>query len=94
MLSIDIVRFRARFVAGAVLLTAVTSLTAHEGGHPGQLPEPSSSRTWTLPGEALRIHGRFVAASEDRVQIRGKDAAFTSVLVSRLAVSDQAWVVE
>ncbi|QDU82497.1 Phosphatidylethanolamine-binding protein [Polystyrenella longa] len=86
------VHFLAPIIGSLLLFTAITNLSAHEGGHQDNSRVSQASRTWSLAAEGSHLHGSFVSATEDQVQIRKDDNQLTHIAVNRLIDSDQAWI--
>ncbi|TWT65218.1 hypothetical protein CA85_31300 [Allorhodopirellula solitaria] len=76
----------------ATMLTVPNALLAHEGHHHGSSAEAKGSRTWTLDDEGTHLHGRFVTASDENVQIRLDDHRLVTLKIERLIDSDQTWI--
>ena len=81
-------------VAMLAILTVSGTGLAHEGHHHGDVAEASGSRTWTIGSEGAHLHGSFVAATGDEVQIRCDDDRLVTLKVDRLAAADQRWIAQ
>ena len=75
-----------------VLFTATANLPAHEGEHYDNPSVSNALRTWSLAGEGSHLHGSFVSATHDHVQIRREDGQLTSIAIDRLIAADQTWI--
>ncbi|TWU49080.1 YHYH protein [Rubripirellula reticaptiva] len=75
-----------------LLVTAASNLSAHEGGHLNDSSSAKTSRTWSIVGHSEHVHGSFVSATGDHVQIRKDNGELARIAINRLVSSDQAWV--
>lgn len=74
------------------VLAVPNMLLAHDGPHHGESAASKGSRTWTLGDEGAHLHGSFVTATDENVQIRRDDNRLVTVKTERLSVSDQTWI--
>ncbi len=79
-------------IATAIVMAAPSVLLAHEGHHHGDSEGAKGSRTWTLSDEGAHLHGTFVAASGENVQIRLGDERLVTLKIERLVETDRAWI--
>ena len=84
--------FLSSVSAIAILLAVPSVLLAHDGPHHGDSDVVNGSRTWTVGDEGAHLHGTFVAASGENVQIRRDDNRLVTLKIERLAASDRAWI--
>jgi len=82
---------RSAFTMLAILVSSGMVL-AHEGHHHGDSQKSNASRTWTLGDEGAHLHGSFVAATGDVVQIRCDDDRLVTLKVECLIASDRKWI--
>ena len=82
---------RSAFAMIAMLVFTGTVL-AHDGHHHDDSAKAEGSRTWTIAMKVADLHGTFVAATGDEVQIRCDDNRLVTVKVERLAASDRQWI--
>ncbi len=87
-----IVRFLTPMVVSLALLNGPANVYVHERGHHGNSTDAKASRTWTIASEGADLHGSFVAASGNQVQLRRDDGELTTFAIDRLVGSDQAWI--
>ncbi|TWU54309.1 Phosphatidylethanolamine-binding protein [Rubripirellula tenax] len=79
-------------VAYCLLVTAASNLSAHEGGHHDDSGSATATRTWSIVGRSEHVHGSFVSATDDHVQIRNDNGQLTRIAIDHLVSSDQTWI--
>ena len=84
--------FLSSAFAMATMLVISNVLFAHDGPQHGDSEEAKGSRTWTLGDEGVHLHGTFVTASDENVQIRRDDNRLVTIKIERLVTSDRAWI--
>ncbi|WP_442510447.1 YHYH protein [Novipirellula sp. SH528] len=84
--------FFSSVFAIAMMLAIPNVLFAHEGHQHGDSEEAKGSRTWTLDDEGAHLHGTFVTASGESVQIRRDDNRLVTLKIESLIASDRAWI--
>ncbi|QDV24656.1 YHYH protein [Aureliella helgolandensis] len=85
-------RFLGVAFAIAVSLAAPNILWAHDGPHHGDPEQSTGSRTWTLGDAGAHLHGTFVAASGENIQIRLDGRRLVTLKLERLIASDREWI--
>ncbi len=75
-----------------VALAVPHMLWAHDGPHHGDSQASQESRIWTLADEGAHLHGTFVTATDENVQIRRDDHRLVTVKIERLVASERAWI--
>ncbi len=86
------VDFLTPIIVSLLLFTATTKLSAHVGEHHENSNVSNASRTWSLAAEGAHLHGSFVSATDDQVQIRRDDGKLTHIAMDRLIAADQTWI--
>ncbi len=82
-------------VFGVLILSAMAvDVSAHEGGHHdlGGSSQGATSRAWSIDTDGAHLHGTFVSAPHETVQIRRDDGKLSDVAIHRLSTADQEWV--
>ncbi|MBT6485300.1 MAG: YHYH protein, partial [Planctomycetaceae bacterium] len=82
----------------AITAIAGSFLASHAWAHPGHShgqgssPDPKNMRTWTLAGGDFHVHGAFVSAKNEAVQVRKADGSLTNLKIELLSATDQEWI--
>ncbi|TWU03440.1 YHYH protein [Neorhodopirellula pilleata] len=87
-------QFLVLAIATPAMLFCSSTILAHEGHYHGDSANATGSRTWTIGDEGAHLHGSFVAATGDQIQIRCDDDQLVSLKIERLAAADQKWVTQ